>query len=105
MGNTITGETCRYQIRCVGLGIGLPGLGIAGAPASFDDGEQCSTCASFQGLGYMGGASLTSGVGWKFGGGIKRPNGPMIANPYASQDEGSISIGVSHDICYFRHLN
>jgi RHS repeat-associated protein len=96
-----TGQTCSYQIRCVGLGVGLPEAGVTSKPARFDDGQPCSTCEDFTGLGYMGGASGQVGGGPTIGGGVKIPNGPFITNDILGLDYGAFRIGVSHNVCYF----
>lgn len=96
-----TGETCSYQIRCIGLGVGLPEAGMTSKPTRFDDGQACSTCKDFTGLGYIGGASGQVGSGVTIGGGVKIPNGPFIANDYLGLDYGAFRIGVSHNACYF----
>ncbi len=96
-----TGETCSYQIRCIGLGVGLPEAGVTSKPARFDDGQPCSTCRDFTGLGYIGGASGQVGGGVTIGGGVKIPNGPFIANDILGLDYGAFRIGVSHNACYF----
>ncbi len=96
-----TGEACSYQIRCVGLGVGLPEVGVTSKPARFDDGQACSTCKDFTGFGYIGGASGQVGGGVTIGGGVKIPNGPFIANDFLGLDYGAFRIGVSHNACYF----
>jgi len=96
-----TGERCQYQIRCVGIGVGLPELSATRPPIDFDDGRVCSSCGDFEGNGYMGGASVTVGVGGQLGGGTKIPNGPFVPNTISS-DHGGIRIGVSHNLCFFK---
>lgn len=100
-----TDEQCSYQIRCVGLGVGLPEIGVAGSPVRFDDGRNCSSCRDFEGTGYIGGGSVVISKGANIGGGIKIPDGPFIAGDFVSPARGSVNIGVSHNVCYFRLLD
>lgn len=102
MADATTDEQCRYQTRCAGLGVGLPQFRAGGSPVRFDDGRNCGSCRDFGGAGYIAGGSLVISLGASFGGGIKIPNGPFIAGDYVSPAEGSVNIGVSHNICYFR---
>lgn len=97
------GEICRYQIRCVGLGVCLPEANITSKPVKYDDGEECSERSDFEGVGYIGGASAVAGGGVTVGGGIKFPNGPLVPGDYFDTNYGGFRVGVSHSVCYFRY--
>ena len=96
-----SGAACRYQIRCFGAGVGLPEFGVTSKPVRFDDGQPCSKCSDFTGLGYIGGVSGQVGGGPSIGGGVKIPNGPFIPGDYIGWDYGGFKVGVSHNACYF----
>ncbi|GBD99582.1 hypothetical protein BMS3Abin07_01619 [bacterium BMS3Abin07] len=92
-----SGKTCRYTIKCAGVGIGLPQIILKTKPTKFSTSD-CKKCSDFEGNGYMGGAK----GGISIGGGIKIPNGPFIPGELLGWDNThGINVGVSHNYCYF----
>jgi hypothetical protein len=96
-----TGEVCRYQLRCVGVGVDLPQFNVTSKPVTFDDGMTCSSCRDFVGNGYMGGAYAVIGGGVTIGGGTQIPNGPFIPGHLIDTEYGGFRLGVSHNLCYW----
>ena len=86
----------------VGLGVGLPSFRGSSRPVIFNE-DDCKKSDSFDGLGYIGGASAEVGGGAKIGGGIKISNGPFIPNSMIGWDRGGFDIGVSHNITHWSH--
>lgn len=96
-----TRETSLYTMKVFGLGIGLPSLRGSSKPIRFEIEDPCATSASFEGYGYIGGISVEPIAGFKIGGGIKIPQGPLIPGPMLAPERGGFEIGVSHSIMHW----
>jgi RHS repeat-associated protein len=96
-----TGETTLYTMWVFGVGVSFPSLRGSSIPLRFEVEDACATSDSFEGYGYLGGASVEVITGLKMGGGIKIPNGPFIPGAIISPERGGFDIGVSHNITYW----
>ena len=96
-----SGETTLYQMKAIGLGVGLPSIRGSSRPIIFEVDDSCATSERFEGYGYLGGASLEVTAGIKIGGGIKIPHGPFIPGSMIDWEFGGFDIGVSHNITYW----
>jgi len=97
-----TGQSTVYTMKAVGIGVGLPSFRGSSRPVIFNT-DDCKKSDSFDGYGYIGGASAEVGGGVKIGGGIKIPNGPFIPNSMLGWDKGGFDIGVSHNLTHWSH--
>ena len=67
--------------------------------------DTTKTSDSFEGWGYIGGISFMPGLGYKYGGGIKIPNGPFIPGDKLNFDLGGVDIGVSHNLTIWEKVD
>jgi hypothetical protein len=98
-----TGRSTWYKVSVYGIGVSFPVFRGSSMPVTFFAADP-KTSSSFEGYGYLGGASLEVFAGFKFGGGIKIPNGPFIPGEWftrSSRDVGGFNIGVSHNLTYW----
>lgn len=89
-------QTALYTVYLLGVGVGLPAVRLMSRPLRFTAHDD-TTSRSFEGYGYMGGASLEAVGGVKIGGGLKIPNGPLLTS-HLGGDYGGFDISVSHNI-------
>ncbi|MDD5081664.1 MAG: RHS repeat-associated core domain-containing protein, partial [Candidatus Omnitrophica bacterium] len=97
-----TGEITLYTIKAVGIGVSLPSFRGSSKSIKFSMSDPNITSKSFEGYGYLGGASVEVIGGIKIGGGIKVPNGPFIPGDMIGLDYGGVDIGVSHNITHWK---
>lgn len=97
-----SGQSTLYTMKAIGIGVGLPTFRGSARPVKFNE-DDCKKSDSFDGYGYIGGASAEVGGGVKIGGGIKIPNGPFIPGSMIGWDMGGFDIGVSHSLTYWSH--
>ena len=96
-----TGKSTLYTAPMLGVGVGLPQITFTSKPVIFTVNDPNITSESFEGYGYMGGASIIVGGGITIGGGMKVPQGPFIPGKNIDTNYGGVRIGVSHSIVYF----
>jgi hypothetical protein len=81
VGDPRKGETCIYRVLCSGFGVsfrGTPSLGQS-PPITWDDGQECSDCRQFEGVGSAISLATQFGpAGYTYIDRLNVPNGPSL---------------------------
>ena len=103
---TITDQTTYrstvYTMKVFGIGFGLPSFRANSRPVKFNT-DDCRKSDSFDGNGYIAGASVEVIVGLKVGGSFKIPNGPTIVSDFFDWHRGGFDVSASANITYWSH--